>query len=118
MRMARTYVKVIMTNPESSKIFYFLLLNLAFMFVQMLYGVWTNSLGLISDGKWMILLWDYLTYVKYKPSIWPSIVWLLEWDLLPPSWRPGHQMNNLLMGVSEIVHHKFRAHSGTQIRSN
>ena len=39
-----------MSNPESRRIFYFLVLNLFYMMVQMLYGVWTNSLGLISDG--------------------------------------------------------------------
>src|SRR5260221_12626928 len=40
-----------MSNPESRKISYFLALNLSFMGVQILYGIWTNSLGLISDGK-------------------------------------------------------------------
>ncbi|KAF9584705.1 putative zinc transporter msc2 [Lunasporangiospora selenospora] len=44
------YVKAILADQESKQIFYFLLLNLSFMFVQMLYGVWTNSLGLISDS--------------------------------------------------------------------
>ncbi|KAF9922089.1 putative zinc transporter msc2 [Linnemannia zychae] len=44
------YVKAILADPESKQIFYFLCLNLSFMFVQMLYGVWTNSLGLISDS--------------------------------------------------------------------
>ncbi|TFY83307.1 hypothetical protein EWM64_g705 [Hericium alpestre] len=39
-----------MNNSESRRIFYFLVLNLAFMLVQMLYGIWTNSLGLISDA--------------------------------------------------------------------
>lgn len=47
----RSYLKTILSNPESRKIFYFLLLNLCYMLVQMLYGVWTNSLGLISDGE-------------------------------------------------------------------
>jgi zinc transporter 5/7 len=46
----RVHLKTITANPESRKIFYFLLLNLVYMGVQMLYGVWTNSLGLISDG--------------------------------------------------------------------
>lgn len=46
----RSYLKAILENPESRKIFYFLILNMWFMVVQMLYGVWTNSLGLISDG--------------------------------------------------------------------
>lgn len=55
-RLAKAYVKTILVNPESRKIFYFLLLNLAYMLVQMLYGVWTNSLGLISDGQSYSLL--------------------------------------------------------------
>lgn len=46
----RRTVKVILANPDSRKIFQFLMLNLAFMGVQLLWGVWTNSLGLISDA--------------------------------------------------------------------
>ncbi|RCI05861.1 hypothetical protein CU098_000273 [Rhizopus stolonifer] len=42
---------IILSNQDSKQIFYFLLLNLSYMFVQLAYGVWTNSLGLISDGK-------------------------------------------------------------------
>ncbi|KAI5122498.1 hypothetical protein M0805_001406 [Coniferiporia weirii] len=49
-RLAKAYLKTILANPESRKIFYFLVLNLVYMLVQMLYGVWTNSLGLISDA--------------------------------------------------------------------
>jgi zinc transporter 5/7 len=56
-RLVRTYMKTILSNPESRKIFYFLMLNLAYMFVQMLYGVWTNSLGLISDGESRCCTW-------------------------------------------------------------
>ncbi|KAF9787328.1 cation efflux protein [Thelephora terrestris] len=48
--LLRSYLKAILANPESRKIFYFLILNMWFMIVQMLYGVWTNSLGLISDA--------------------------------------------------------------------
>ncbi|KAN0064922.1 putative zinc transporter msc2 [Thecaphora frezii] len=44
------YVRVILANQDSRKIFQFLCLNLAFMGVQLLWGVWTNSLGLISDA--------------------------------------------------------------------
>lgn len=51
-RLLRTYLKTILENPESRKIWYFLLLNLAYMLVQMIWGVWTNSLGLISDGQY------------------------------------------------------------------
>jgi len=45
------YLKTILDNDDSRQIFYFLLLNLSYMFVQMIYGIWTNSLGLISDGN-------------------------------------------------------------------
>ncbi|CAO1626533.1 unnamed protein product [Sympodiomycopsis kandeliae] len=43
-------IKMIMSNEDSKKIFQFLCLNLAFMGVQLVWGVWTNSLGLISDA--------------------------------------------------------------------
>ncbi|CAG8541720.1 15375_t:CDS:10 [Funneliformis caledonium] len=45
-----SYIKIILDNRDSRQIFYFLLLNLSYMFVQMVYGIWTNSLGLISDA--------------------------------------------------------------------
>jgi solute carrier family 30 (zinc transporter), member 5/7 len=50
-RLVRTYLKTILDNPESRKIYYFLLLNLAYMLVQMVWGIWSGSLGLISDGE-------------------------------------------------------------------
>ncbi|KAI0272645.1 cation efflux family-domain-containing protein [Gloeopeniophorella convolvens] len=53
-QLARSYLKTIMSNPESRRIFYFLMLNLSYMMVQMLYGIWTNSLGLISDAIHML----------------------------------------------------------------
>ena len=40
----------IVSDPESRRIFYFMLLNLAFMVVQSTYGYLTGSLGLISDS--------------------------------------------------------------------
>ncbi|WVQ93508.1 hypothetical protein IAU59_000582 [Kwoniella sp. CBS 9459] len=51
---SRPHLQTILNTPTSSKIFYFLLLNLAYMFVQMVYGVFTNSLGLISDAIHML----------------------------------------------------------------
>jgi hypothetical protein len=59
-RLVKSYMKTILSNPESRKIFYFLLLNLCYMLVQMLYGVWTNSLGLISDGACVCLFYIYM----------------------------------------------------------
>jgi zinc transporter 5/7 len=47
----RPHLQTILNTPASSRIFYFLILNLGYMGVQMGYGVATNSLGLISDGE-------------------------------------------------------------------
>lgn len=47
----RPHLQTILHTDASRKIFYFLLINLAYMGVQMAYGVMTNSLGLISDGE-------------------------------------------------------------------
>lgn len=58
------YIKAILADQDSKQIFYFLLLNLSFMFVQMLYGVWTNSLGLISDCKYTKKQWIRVTSVR------------------------------------------------------
>ena len=52
--LLQSYLRTILASPDSRKIFYFLLLNLAFMLVQML---WTNSLGLISDAIHMAFDW-------------------------------------------------------------
>ncbi|PLW50557.1 hypothetical protein PCASD_01497 [Puccinia coronata f. sp. avenae] len=49
-KRARSVINTILVNPESRNIYFFLCLNLAFMLVQMTYGIWTNSLGLISDS--------------------------------------------------------------------
>lgn len=68
------YMKVILENQDSRQIFFFLLLNLSYMFVQMTYGIWTNSLGLISDCRYQgMLVWG----VKRRRSVW--------WGLL--IWR-------------------------------
>ncbi|KAL2312463.1 putative zinc transporter cis4 [Schizosaccharomyces pombe] len=43
-------VNGVLADKESRSIFYFFLLNVSYMFVQVIYGLWTNSLGLISDA--------------------------------------------------------------------
>lgn len=47
-------LRQILEDSNSRKIFYFLCINLIFTFVELVYGVWTNSLGLISDGFHML----------------------------------------------------------------
>ncbi|XP_041358686.1 zinc transporter 7-like [Gigantopelta aegis] len=44
------WLRLIFSEKTSRRLFGFLLLNLSFAFVELLYGVWTNSLGLISDS--------------------------------------------------------------------
>ncbi|XP_059612858.1 zinc transporter 7 [Phlebotomus argentipes] len=42
--------RLIFSDRNSRNLFLFLLLNLSFAFVEFTYGIWTNSLGLISDS--------------------------------------------------------------------
>lgn len=42
--------RLIFSDKNSRNLFLFLILNLSFAFVELFYGVWTNSLGLISDS--------------------------------------------------------------------
>lgn len=44
------WLRLIFSDKTSRNLLFFLLLNLSFAFVELLYGVWTNSLGLISDS--------------------------------------------------------------------
>lgn len=44
------WMRLILSEKTSRNIFMFLLLNLSFAFVELSYGIWTNSLGLISDS--------------------------------------------------------------------
>lgn len=44
------WLRLILADKTSRNLFLFLILNLSFAFVELFYGVWTNSLGLISDS--------------------------------------------------------------------
>ena len=41
------WFRLIFSDRNSRNLFLFLLLNLSFAFVELSYGVWTNSLGLL-----------------------------------------------------------------------
>ncbi|GAA5950931.1 hypothetical protein JCM21900_000376 [Sporobolomyces salmonicolor] len=73
-RHFRATIKTILASPESRRIYYFLCLNLAYMFVQMAYGIWTNSLGLISDSIHMFFDCLALAMGLFASvmAIWPS----------------------------------------------
>ncbi|GFO10834.1 Zinc transporter 7 [Plakobranchus ocellatus] len=44
------WIRLIFSEKTSRRLLGFLILNLSFAFVELLYGIWTNSLGLISDS--------------------------------------------------------------------
>lgn len=44
-QIIRTYLKIVWSHSESRNIFVYFLINLSFMFVEFLYGYWSNSLG-------------------------------------------------------------------------
>ncbi|UJR09931.1 hypothetical protein I4U23_014153 [Adineta vaga] len=50
----RSSLRDVLAESDSRQIFYFLCINLSFTFVELLYGAWTNSLGLLSDGFHML----------------------------------------------------------------
>lgn len=51
---AKLILKAIFNAPDSRKIFYFLMINFAFMFVELFFGIITNSLGLVGDAFHML----------------------------------------------------------------
>lgn len=59
-------------NQETTRILIFLTINFLFMFVEFAYGIWTNSLGLISDAGHMLFdcvalaIGLYASYVSRK----------------------------------------------------
>uniref|UniRef100_A0A0R3S2D6 Proton-coupled zinc antiporter SLC30A5 n=1 Tax=Elaeophora elaphi TaxID=1147741 RepID=A0A0R3S2D6_9BILA len=64
----------ILTSIDSRRIFWFLCANLSFCGIEFLYGFWTNSLGLISDGFHMLFDCSALVMglVASVMSRWPS----------------------------------------------
>lgn len=40
-----SWSRLILSDRNSRNLFLFLLLNLSFAFVELMYGIWTNSLG-------------------------------------------------------------------------
>ena len=42
--------RLILTDRDTRNLFCFLIVNLSFAVVELVYGIWTNSLGLISDS--------------------------------------------------------------------
>ncbi|KAJ3007998.1 hypothetical protein HKX48_008827, partial [Thoreauomyces humboldtii] len=52
--LVRRYVRSIVQDPSTRKVFFFLLLNISFTGVEFAYGWWTGSLGLTADAVHML----------------------------------------------------------------
>ncbi|CAJ0944393.1 unnamed protein product, partial [Mesorhabditis belari] len=67
-------LREILANNDSRRIFWFLCVNLGFCGVEFMYGFWTNSLGLISDGFHMLFDCSALVMglVASVMSRWPA----------------------------------------------
>ena len=52
--LAQGFLRKIFEEKESRRIFYFLCINLGFAFIELAWGIWSNSLGLISDSFHML----------------------------------------------------------------
>mmetsp|Transcript_31736 Transcript_31736/g.32957 ORF Transcript_31736/g.32957 Transcript_31736/m.32957 type:complete len:395 (-) Transcript_31736:73-1257(-) len=69
----KEFIEAIMKIQQLKNLSGFLFLNLLFMFVEIFYGIWTNSLGLLTDGAHMlldcsaILIGIYSCYLVEKP---------------------------------------------------
>ena len=50
----RLLLRHILANEDTQKLFWFFLANFLFMLVELSYGMWANSLGLISDAAHML----------------------------------------------------------------
>jgi len=52
--LAQGFLSRVLGEKDSRHIFYFLCINLMFAFVELLWGIWSNSLGLVSDSFHML----------------------------------------------------------------
>uniref|UniRef100_A0A915JS64 Proton-coupled zinc antiporter SLC30A5 n=1 Tax=Romanomermis culicivorax TaxID=13658 RepID=A0A915JS64_ROMCU len=73
MTFAKHTLRQVLANPDSRRIFYFLCVNLMFTFIEFIYGLFTNSLGLISDAFHMFFDCSALVIglVAAVMSTWP-----------------------------------------------
>jgi len=96
-------------DKDARHIFYFLSINLMFMFVEFLYGIWSNSLGLISDAAHM--LFDCLALAIGLCA------------LVIAEWKPNQSFTFgyaflPLVGLQLLFSFLFDAHQRTLLLSN
>lgn len=80
----------LLKNPNSRKIFFFLCANLSFTFVELFFGWWTNSLGLVSDAFHM--MFDSFAMAV---SLWSTVIQLWAPD---ENYTYGYNRIQILSG--------------------
>jgi hypothetical protein len=71
MREVRMMFKHFMSDKTSMRIFVFLSINFTFMFVELAYGFYSNSLGLISDAGHMLVSATHATHTDLQHLAYP-----------------------------------------------
>lgn len=91
------WFRLIFSDQNSRNLLLFLLLNLSFAFVELLYGVWTNSLGKYFHCK---------EAFKYK---YRSFKYILLSGLISDSFHMFFDCTGLLAGLAASVITKWKA---------
>lgn len=92
----RSLLSTVLSSPDSRRIFYFLLLNLVYLFIQLAYGFFTNSLGLISDAVHMAF-----DCVAISVGLGASV--MAKWER-SPRWTWGYERVQVVSGfVNGVV---------------
>jgi hypothetical protein len=72
MKEVRMMFKHFMSDQTSMRIFIFLTINFLFMFVELIYGFYSNSLGLISDAGHMLVSRHQHTILLFQQGIYTT----------------------------------------------
>lgn len=89
-----SYVRLILADRNSRNLFMFLLLNFTFAFVELIYGVWSNSLG---------------TYIVCRLFMSKNNVYIFIVGLISDSFHMFFDCTGLLAGLFASVITKWKA---------
>lgn len=90
----RGWIKKIMNDKNSRNLLMFLLLNFSFAFIELFYGIWTNSLGLISDSFHM-----FFDCTGLLAGLAANII--IQWKA-NEHYSYGYERAEVLAGLSQI----------------
>lgn len=88
------WMRLIFADRNSRNLFLFLLLNLSFAFVELAYGIWTNSLGMIRNS---LLYHNGIIHISVSPG------------LISDSFHMFFDCTGLLAGLAASVITKWKA---------